>query len=131
MTRSQAMFDCAKDLFVDAKSDRRSSAILLLAASPTGSPSWRTGPRAPGCTCRRRPGALLSGAPAFLDDRAQPPSAHRCLATSDWLQWLQRITMSEGTGPRSEQRHCADADGDHRFGYDEEPQSCQKHEEAA
>src|SRR5262245_7826816 len=39
--------------------------------------------------------------------------------------------MSEGTGPRSEQRHCADADGDHRFGYDEEPQSRQKHEEAA
>src|SRR5262245_53808071 len=60
MTRSQALFDCAKDLFVEAKSAKRSSAILLLAASPTGSPSWRTGPRAPGCTCRRRPGALLS-----------------------------------------------------------------------
>jgi len=39
--------------------------------------------------------------------------------------------MSEGTGPRSEERHCADANGDHCFGYDEEPQSRQKHEEAA
>jgi len=47
------------------------------------------------------------------------------------LQWLQRITMSEGAGPSSEERHCADADGDHRFSYDEEPQRRQKHEEAA
>src|SRR5262245_59968289 len=39
--------------------------------------------------------------------------------------------MSEGTGPSSEERHCADADGDHRFSYDEEPQGRQKHEEAA
>ena len=39
--------------------------------------------------------------------------------------------MSEGTGPSSEKRHCADADGDHRFSYDEEPQGRQKHEEAA
>jgi hypothetical protein len=52
-------------------------------------------------------------------------------ATSDWLQWLQRMTMSEGTGPSSEERHCADADGDHRFSYDEEPQSRHRHEEAA
>lgn len=55
---------------------------------------------------------------------------HHRLA-SNWLQWFQRITMSEGAGPRSEERHCADADGDHRFNYDEEPQSRQKHEEAA
>jgi hypothetical protein len=39
--------------------------------------------------------------------------------------------MSEGTGPSSEECHCADADGDHRFSYDEEPQSRRKHEEAA
>ena len=39
--------------------------------------------------------------------------------------------MSEGTGPRSEERQCAEANGDHRFSYDEEPQSRQKHEEAA
>lgn len=39
--------------------------------------------------------------------------------------------MSEGTGPSNEERHCADADGDHRFSYDEGPQSRQKHEEAA
>jgi hypothetical protein len=31
--------------------------------------------------------------------------------------------MSEGAGPRSEERHCADANGDHRFSDDEEPQS--------
>ena len=48
-----------------------------------------------------------------------------------WLQWFQRMTMSEGTGPSNEERHCADADGDHRFSYDEGPQSRQKHEEAA
>jgi hypothetical protein len=48
-------------------------------------------------------------------------------ATSDWLQWLQRMTMSEGTGPSSEERHCADADGDHRFSNDEEPQSRHTH----
>src|SRR5262245_58428923 len=51
--------------------------------------------------------------------------------TASWsfqgrLHRLQRITMSEGTGPRSEERHCADANGDHCFGYDEEPQSRQK-----
>jgi hypothetical protein len=41
------------------------------------------------------------------------------------------MTMSEGTGPRKEERQCADADGDHRFCYDEEPQSRHEHEEAA
>jgi len=39
--------------------------------------------------------------------------------------------MSVGAGPSSEKCHCADTDGDHRFGYDEEPQGRQKHEEAA
>jgi hypothetical protein len=53
------------------------------------------------------------------------------LAMSNWLQWFQRLTMSEGTGPRSAERHCADADGDYRFSDDEEPQSRHKHEEAA
>ena len=48
-----------------------------------------------------------------------------------WLQWFQRMTMSKGAGPSNEERHCADADGDHRFSYDEGPQSRQKHEEAA
>lgn len=38
---------------------------------------------------------------------------------SDWLQWLQRMAVSEGTDPRNEERQCADADGDHRFCYDE------------
>src|SRR5262245_38352150 len=41
------------------------------------------------------------------------------------------MTMSEGTGPRNEERQCADNDGNHRFGYDEDPQSRYKHEEAA
>ena len=48
-----------------------------------------------------------------------------------WLEWFQRMTMSKGVGPSNEERHCADADGDHRFSYDEGPQSRQKHEEAA
>lgn len=48
-----------------------------------------------------------------------------------WLEWFQRMTMSKGAGPSNEERHCADADGDHRFSYDEGPQSRQKHEEAA
>ena len=39
--------------------------------------------------------------------------------------------MSKGAGPSNEERHCADADGDYRFSYDEGPQSRQKHEEAA
>jgi hypothetical protein len=39
--------------------------------------------------------------------------------------------MSEGTGPRNEERQCADADGDHRFCYDEDPQSRHEHEKAA
>src|SRR5262245_36732365 len=47
------------------------------------------------------------------------------------LQWFQRITMSVGTGPSRKECHCADADGDHCFSYDEEPQGRQKHEEAA
>ena len=38
-----------------------------------------------------------------------------------WLQWFQRMTMSKGAGPGNEERHCADADGDHRFSYDEGP----------
>src|SRR5262245_27452857 len=41
------------------------------------------------------------------------------------------MTMSEGTGPSSDERHSADANGDHRFSYDEEPQRRQKQEEAA
>jgi hypothetical protein len=35
--------------------------------------------------------------------------------------------MSEDAGPRNEERQCADANGDHRFSYEEEPQSRQKH----
>src|SRR5262249_54359729 len=53
-------------------------------------------------------------------------------ATLLWpLQRFQGITMGEGTGPSSEEGHCADANGDHRFSYDEEPQRPQKHEQAA
>ena len=55
----------------------------------------------------------------------------RRIARGRWLQWFQRMTMSKGAGPSNEERHCADADGDHRFSYDEGPQSRQKHEEAA
>ena len=47
-----------------------------------------------------------------------------------WLEWFQRMTMSKGAGPSNEERHCADADGDHRFSYDEGPHRRQKHEEA-
>src|SRR5262245_15032257 len=64
----------------------------------------------------------------------RPSSATECpppLSDEGLLQWFQRITMGVGTGPRREERHCADADGDHRFNDDEEPQSRQKHEEAA
>jgi hypothetical protein len=64
---------------------------------------------------------------ALLTATERPP----LLATSDWLQWFQRLTMSEGTGPRSAERHCADSDRDYRFSDDEEPQSRHKHEEAA
>jgi hypothetical protein len=39
--------------------------------------------------------------------------------------------MSEGTGPRNEEGVCADADGDHRFCYDEDPQSRHEQEKAA
>jgi hypothetical protein len=48
-----------------------------------------------------------------------------------WLHRLQPMTMGEGAGPRDEERHCADADGDHRFSYDEEPQRRQNYDEAA
>src|SRR5262245_52649422 len=64
----------------------------------------------------------------------RPSSATECpppLSDEGLLQWFQRITMGVGTGPRREERHCADADGDHRFNDDEEPRSRQKHEEAA
>ena len=47
-----------------------------------------------------------------------------------WLQWFQRMTMSKGVGPSNEERHCADADGDHRFSYDEGPERRHNHEEA-
>ena len=47
-----------------------------------------------------------------------------------WLQWFQRMTMSKGAGPSNEERHCADADGDHRFSYDEGSQRRHNHEEA-
>ena len=40
------------------------------------------------------------------------------------------MTMSKGAGPSNEERHCADADGDHRFSYDEGPQRRHNHEEA-
>src|SRR4029078_4719078 len=53
------------------------------------------------------------------------------MAMGSMLQGFQRMTMSEGTGPSNEERHCADADGDDRFSYDEGPQSRQKHEDAA
>jgi hypothetical protein len=32
-----------------------------------------------------------------------------------WLQWFQRMTMRKGAGPSNQERHCTDADGDHRF----------------
>src|SRR5262245_23986782 len=53
------------------------------------------------------------------------------LTIGRWLQRFQRMTMSEGTGPSSDERHSADANGDHRFSYDEEPKRRQKHEDAA
>src|SRR5262245_61354765 len=56
MTPFPDLFVCAKDLLDEAKSGPSGLCYPLVAASPTGSPSWRTGPKAPGCTCRRRPG---------------------------------------------------------------------------
>jgi hypothetical protein len=41
------------------------------------------------------------------------------------------MTMGEGTGPCNEERHRANADGNYRLVYDEEPQSHYKDEEAA
>jgi len=75
--------------------------------------------------------ALATAVAIVANERTYMTPYARNIALSEWLQWLQRITMSESAGPSSEERHCADADGDHRFRYDEEPQSCRKHEHAA